>query len=148
VTVLSQVACPHCATANRVAAGRESRAAKCGKCGAALFDGTPIEVDDAGFERHLKATHGPVLVDVWAPWCGPCRAMAPNFAAVAQNLATQVRFLKLNADDNQSPARLGVRSIPALVLFDRGAEIARHAGLMTAAQLSAWLAHSLAARAA
>lgn len=135
-------ACPACATGNRVGDG-DPHAAKCGRCGAKLFTGAPVDVDDAALAAHLKVSSMPVLVDVWAPWCGPCRMMAPNFAAAAGQFEPRVRFLKLNADETQAPAKLGVRGIPALILFHEGREIDRHAGLVSAAQLGAWLNSAL-----
>lgn len=137
-----QAACPACATGNRMDGG-DPRTAKCGRCGAKLFAGAPVEADDASFEAHVKLSTIPVLVDVWAPWCGPCRMMAPHFADAARQFEPNVRFLKLNADENQAPARLGVRGIPALILFHNGREIARQAGVMTGEQLSRWLTKSL-----
>ncbi len=136
-------ACPACNTGNRVAGG-DPHAAKCGRCGARLFTGAPIDVDDAGFAAHLKLSSTPVLVDIWAPWCGPCRTMAPIFEAAAKHIEPRVRFLKLNADETKAPAQLGVRGIPALILFHDGREIDRRAGLMSGEQLSAWLDQALA----
>lgn len=138
-----QAVCPSCGTGNRIGVG-EPFAAKCGRCGEKLFTQAPVDVDDAQLEAHLKLSSMPVLVDVWAPWCGPCRMMAPHFAEAARTFEPDVRFLKLNADQNQAPARLGVRGIPALILFHKGQEIARQAGLMSAPQLSAWLNQALA----
>lgn len=141
---MTQVACPACNTGNRVGAG-DPNAAKCGRCGEKLFTGAPIDVDDAAFAAHLKLSSIPVLVDVWAQWCGPCRMMAPTFAAAAAQFGPKLRFLKLNADETHAPAQLGVRGIPALLLFHNGREAARHAGLMSGAQLDAWLSNALAA---
>jgi thioredoxin 2 len=136
-------ACPACATGNKLGE-RDPSDAKCGRCGAKLFTGAPVDVDDAGLAAHLKFSSMPVLVDVWAPWCGPCRTMAPHFAEAARAFEPRVRFLKLNADQSQSAGRLGVRGIPALILFHEGHEIARRAGMVTAGQLGAWLASALA----
>jgi thioredoxin 2 len=141
---MKQAACPSCQTGNRFGA-RDPAAAKCGRCGARLFTGTPVDVDDAGLAAHLKLTVGAVLVDVWAPWCGPCHAMAPHFADAARRLEPDVRFLKINADQTGAPAQLGVRSIPTLILFHDGCEIDRRSGLMTSDQLAQWLRQALSA---
>ena len=131
-------ACPSCNTGSRIGEGA-LHAAKCGRCGAKLFTGAPLDVNDEALAAHLKLSSMPVLVDIWAPWCGPCRMMAPTFAAAAKEFEPSIRFLKLNADETQAPAKLGVRGIPTLILFYEGREIARQAGLMSAQQLSAWL---------
>ncbi len=136
---LSQVACPSCRAGNRVPAGRDVNAARCGQCGAPLFNGAPIDVDDAGLRDHLKYTKGLIVLDVWAPWCGPCRMMAPHFTRAAQAFSGDAVFLKMNADECSAPAQLGVRGIPALFLFQDGQKIDHRAGLMTAEALSEWL---------
>lgn len=135
--MMRQAVCPACNTGNRVTRG-DARAAKCGKCGQKLFTGAPIEVDDGVLSAHLKLTKGAVLLDVWAPWCGPCRTMAPHFTEAARQLEPEVRFLKLNADESTASQALGVRGIPALILFHDGKEIARQSGAMTAFQLVQW----------
>jgi thioredoxin 2 len=135
-------ACPACATGNKVGEGALN-AAKCGKCGAKLFTGAPLDVDDAGLAAQLKFSSAPVLIDVWAPWCAPCRMMAPHFAEAARQFEPRVRFVKLNADRSETSAQLGVRGIPALILFHEGREVARHAGMPTASQLIAWIDRSL-----
>lgn len=139
---MKQAACPSCGTGNRIGK-RDPGAAKCGRCGQKLFTGAPLEVDDAGLRTHTNLTVGAVLVDVWAPWCGPCRTMAPHFAEAARQLEPNVRFLKLNADQNHAPRELGVRGIPALILFYDGREVARHAGLLSADQLIDWVKANL-----
>jgi thioredoxin 2 len=146
LSALSQIACPACGTGNRIAPERDIAAAKCGRCAAPLFPGAPIDVNDDTFAAHLRLTKGAVLVDVWAPWCGPCRMMAPHFANAARAFSGEVVFLKMNADECATPAKLGVRGIPALFLFQDGKRIAQQAGAMTADQLMAWIKSSLAQR--
>lgn len=137
--------CPECGTGNRIAAGHDAGAPKCGKCSAKIFTGNPLDVDDAKLQQHLRLTKGAVLLDVWAPWCGPCRMMAPHFAEAARRLEPGVRLLKLNADETASGQTLGVRGIPALILFYDGKEITRQAGAMTADALVAWVRQQLPA---
>jgi thioredoxin 2 len=142
----AHLVCPHCAAVNRVPLDRPATAARCGKCHAALFDGHPAEVDEAGFEAHLRGNEIPVLVDIWAPWCGPCRMMAPAFERAAQELEPGVRLLKLNADEApQVTASLGVRGIPAMFLFRGGRVIANTAGAMDAGSIVKWVRGKLAA---
>lgn len=138
-----EIVCPHCAGINRVPDDRPAQAARCGKCKEPLFVGRPAEADAAMFEKQTRRSDVPVLVDVWAPWCGPCRMMAPTFAQAAQEFEPQVRFLKLNADETQTPAALRVRGIPTVILFHEGREIARQPGLMSGPQLRAWLENAL-----
>lgn len=133
------VVCPHCHTTNRVAADDLGAAPTCGKCQQPLFTGQPLALDEAGFERHVSRSHLPVLVDFWAPWCGPCRAMAPAFAQAASQLEPRVRLVKVNTEEAQQlGARLNIRSIPTLALFVGGREVARQAGAMGAADIVRW----------
>ena len=139
------VACPNCNTLNR--APRERLAAgggKCGNCGAALFEGHPVALNAQSFEAHATKSDIPLLVDFWAPWCGPCRAMAPQFEKAAGQLEPQVRFAKINTDDEQQLAgRFGIQGIPTMILFHRGKEIARQSGLMDATRIEQWVEQSL-----
>lgn len=128
-----QVVCPRRLTENRVPAGRLEEAPKCGRCGAPLRDGSPAELDEASFDLVIGRTGLPVLVDYWAPWCAPCRAMAPAFQAAARNLGTSVRFAKVNTEEARALAvRAGIRAIPTLVLYRDGREVSRVSGAMDA----------------
>lgn len=139
------IVCPHCGATNRAAADRAAQAV-CGACKGRLFDGAPHETDEAGLDRHLARDEVPVLLDVWAPWCGPCRSMAPQFARAATMLEPEVRLLKINADEAPNvSARLGVRGIPALFLLHRGQVVAQTAGAMPAEQIVRWTRQHLPA---
>jgi thioredoxin 2 len=139
------IVCPHCLKTNRVPAEKPALAARCGSCGKSLFDQHPHEIDAHGFERHLAAGELPLLVDGWAPWCGPCPAMAPMFVRAASELEPRVRLLKLNSDKEPAlSSSLGIRAIPTLLLFQRGREIGRTAGAMNAQALVAWTNSGLA----
>lgn len=133
------IVCPHCGAINRVPAERPAAAAQCGSCKSKLFAGEPRDVDAASFDRHVAKGDLPVLVDVWAPWCGPCRSMAPQFARAAQVLEPDVRLLKLNSDEQQQiAARYDIKSIPTMLLFKGGKLAARTAGAMDSASIVRW----------
>ena len=144
---MSQFVCSTCCAANRIPEGRDARQAKCGKCHQPVLTGAPVEVSGAQFEAHKRSTKGAaLLLDVWAPWCGPCRAMAPQFAAAARELEPDVRLLKLNSDaDPQTAAQLGVSGIPALFLIRDGQVVARQAGLMNSKQIVSFARQALGA---
>ena len=132
--------CPHCGAMNRLPRERLGQAPGCGKCHRALFTGQPIALSAASFERHAVQGQLPVVVDFWAPWCGPCLSMAPQFEAAARMLEPQVRLAKV--DTQAEPAlggRFNIRSIPTLVLFSGGRELARQSGAMGSAQIVAWV---------
>ena len=133
------VVCPHCHTTNRVAPADLSATPDCGKCHRPLFDGHPVALDEAAFEKHIARSQLPVLVDFWAPWCGPCRMMAPQFEAAAKQLEPYVRLAKVNTEEAQAlGARLNIRSIPTLALYVNGREVARQPGAMGAADIVRW----------
>ncbi|PUE21006.1 thioredoxin TrxC [Limnohabitans sp. WS1] len=129
------IVCPHCHTTNRVREADLQHAPDCGQCHQALFDGHPLALDAANFDKHIGRSHVPVLVDFWAPWCGPCRMMAPAYEQAAGLLEPQVRVAKLNTEEAQAiAARFNIRSIPTLALFVGGKEVARQAGAFRTAQ--------------
>jgi len=130
------VACPHCAATNRVPLPRLGDDPVCGRCGKALLDGRPVELGDATFDKIVAATDLPVVVDFWAPWCGPCQQMSPQFASAAAALKGKALLVKVNSDDNpHTAARFGIRSIPTLVRLQRGTEVARVSGAQPARQI-------------
>jgi len=134
------VVCAHCDTTNRVLHERLGAGAKCGKCGAALLDGTPFDLSGARFDRHLAGNDLPLVVDFWAPWCGPCRMMAPAYAQAAARLAPGVRLAKLNTEDEPSiAAHYAIRSIPTLIIFHGGREVARQSGALDLSGLLGWI---------
>jgi thioredoxin 2 len=133
------VGCAHCATENRIAHGRLGDAPKCGQCGEPLLPPAPVELSDASYDAVIARTGLPVLVDFWAPWCGPCKMMAPQFEAAARELHTRVLLAKVNTEDAQAvAARFGIRAIPTLVLFRGGREVARTAGALDVRGLLRW----------
>ena len=137
------IVCPHCDTVNRVPrdrlAANGAGGGRCGQCREKLFDAHPVALETARFERHLAKSEVPLLVDFWAPWCGPCRTMAPEFERAAADLEPMVRLVKVNVDEEPALGqRFQVRSIPTLLLAFQGRELARAAGARSAAQLVQW----------
>jgi thioredoxin 2 len=140
-----QIVCPHDAAVNRVPVMRLGETPRCGKCHQPLFTGQPMELSAANFDRHLKQSQMPLLVDFWAPWCGPCRMMAPAFASAAALGEPRMRLAKVNTEEEPAlGAQFGIRSIPTLILFSGGRELARHSGaLVNAEQIIHWASSRL-----
>lgn len=134
------IVCPHCHAVNRVPAAKLTQGPNCGQCHKPLFTGHPAELTQAVFARHMERNGIPLLVDFWAPWCGPCKAMAPQFEQAARRLEPRVRLAKVNTEAEQMlGAQYGIRSIPTLVLFRGGREIARQPGAMGAQDIVRWV---------
>ena len=138
------VVCPHCAAVNRIPSAKLGDAPQCGQCKQPLFVGEPLELNAGNFERHLARNDLPVVVDFWAPWCGPCRMMAPAFHQAAIDLEPRARLVKVNTEIEQTlAARFAIRSIPTLAIFKGGREIARQSGAMDLASLKHWIGRHL-----
>lgn len=135
-----QIVCPQCGAINRVPEDRLVAHPKCGKCHQLLFTGHPLELSQASFQRHLQKDNIPLLVDFWAPWCGPCKMMGPAFAEAAALLEPRLRLAKVNTEiEKNLGAQLNIRSIPTLVLFVNGVEKGRQSGAMNSAAIIQWV---------
>lgn len=136
-----ELVCPGCGAVNRVPAERLADRPKCGKCGGEVLPAHPVELTATSFDKFIARNELPVLVDFWAPWCGPCKQFAPVFTQMAAQYVGKVRFAKANTEaEQQLAARHGIRSIPTLAIFKGGREVDRVSGALPGPQLQAWLA--------
>lgn len=136
--------CPHCNATNRVPFDKLKAELNCGQCHAALIGAHPDNLHEAAFKAQLAKSELPLVVDFWAPWCGPCRMMAPAYAKVSQDMQGRARFVKVNTEEEQGlAAKYNIRSIPTLAVFAKGREIARQPGAMSALDLARWVSAAL-----
>jgi thioredoxin 2 len=136
--------CASCNAVNRIPAQRDGKEINCGKCHRPLFGMAPPSVNQLAFNAQITKSDVPVVVDFWAPWCGPCKAMAPAYDQVSARMNTRARFIKVNTDEEQAlGSQYNIRSIPTLAVFQLGKEIARMSGALPAAELERWISNAI-----
>jgi len=141
---VKHIVCPTCNATNRILVEKLGNNPSCGKCRKPLFIGHPVELNAANFQQHIQRNDVPVVVDFWAPWCGPCTSMAPEFEQASKALLPEVRLAKLNTEDEQVIAgQLNIRSIPTMVIFKNGREVVRQAGAMGAKDIETWVKNNI-----
>jgi len=134
------VVCPHCFQVNRIPKKDHYNKANCGKCGKSLLDNKPVNADANIFNTFVNKSDLPVVVDFWAPWCGPCRMMAPAFEEAARALPLKAQFLKVNTEEQpQLGSQFGIQSIPTMIIFKNGKEVDRVSGALSAEQIKQWV---------
>ena len=138
------IVCSHCHATNRIPESRKASEGQCGKCKQTIWQGKPVDLSESQFAKYTSKNDMPVVVDFWASWCGPCKAMAPAYAQVAEQMKDQALFTKVNTENAQQlGAQLNIRSIPTLAVFRNGKEVDRIAGALPANQLQQWIQQAL-----